>query len=591
MTFCRFRWAFVQLNSLSKYRSAKAIRSALGALPKTFDEIYSRMLMNIDRASIHEALSALNWLSCSRRPLTVSELAEAAILRPESSSPLDPESRFMDPNAVLEILGSLVSISSDTIQYGNAYWDHREGRDVEHVSFSHFTVKEYLQSSRSGPTSEYAMSDESSNLFVATSCLVYILSYSESSDKTGTPDDLERFPLMLYASQFWYQHTGLSRWSSTSEWPLWDLISKLFSSEAAFSTWLQIHKPDDPGLPPFAAVEKQLSSPLYYASFLGLTETVRSLLSTADVREKTADGLTALHGAAWSGSVDAALLLLDNGVDLEAKSASGETALTVAATRGHDTLVELLLKRGADAESRNFHQRTALHLATLEGHSRIVGIFAEAVMAGINLKDYQGRTALHLAAVTGREGIATYLLDKGADVQEKDSRSRSLLHLAAIDEELSLEVDITGKVSLMKMFLNMGLDMDARDHSGRTPLHYAAICGSADMISLLSSPGNVNAKDSSGSTALHLAIENDQEAAQNLLIELGADLDIENNQHQSAMNLAWSKKALNWSAYKKDGKLKIRQGAQAECFAMKKVRADERGPEVMDIIVRLYEND
>jgi hypothetical protein len=94
------------------------IRKALRDLPKTLDDTYSRLFLEIDDAYREEAMKAMLWLAFSDRPLLLEELAEAIVIRPLSHPPFDPEERFPDPESVLQILSSLVSTMQEEIGSG-----------------------------------------------------------------------------------------------------------------------------------------------------------------------------------------------------------------------------------------------------------------------------------------------------------------------------------------------------------------------------------------------------------------------------------------------------------------------------------------
>ena len=74
-----------------------------------------------------------------------------------------------------------------------------------------------------------------------------------------------------------------------------------------------------------------------------------------------------------------------------------------------------------------------------------------------------------------------------------------------------------GAVKLMKLILNTSYDFNTTDNFGHTALHYACIAGRTEVVQLLISSSkkisiNLNARINPwfGSTALHLACENDR---------------------------------------------------------------------------------
>ena len=72
----RFRWAACQLDELWTCLNLPMLRKALGSLPKTLDNTYARILERIDEDYRQYAMTILQWLVYSARPLQIEELAE-----------------------------------------------------------------------------------------------------------------------------------------------------------------------------------------------------------------------------------------------------------------------------------------------------------------------------------------------------------------------------------------------------------------------------------------------------------------------------------------------------------------------------------
>lgn len=79
----------------------------------------------------------------------------------------------------------------------------------QHVRLSHFSVKEYLVSSRikTSSAARFSIRESNANLQIALSCLLYHLHISEDESHLNTPSSLlETFPLWRYATRYWPEH-------------------------------------------------------------------------------------------------------------------------------------------------------------------------------------------------------------------------------------------------------------------------------------------------------------------------------------------------------------------------------------------------
>jgi ankyrin repeat protein len=483
----RFRWVFCQLEALKKCPPLQdPIRKALKNLPATLDETYERILVNIhDEDSQQIARRSLLWLAFSERPLYLKELAEAAVIDTQFS---DPE-RLPDPRYILELLGSLVTISlkgvpndddqDDSIE---ASWDSLEEnlwnnpKDVpgEAIRLAHFSVKEYLVSKRiqSGKASIFGVTDVDAHRFIAEICLLYILHYDQSGSKTISPEDLEIFPILQYACEFWYIHRDLI--SVETQKAIDPIIFKLFLSDTALLSWLRVHRPNEPWKKPFE-IPDNIGSPLYHASDIGLEAVVRLLIEAkADVDTKDNGGQTALMRAAVNGHEEVVRLLIEAKADVDAKDPRGWTALMRAAVERHKAVVRLLIEAEADVDVKDDKGWTVLMWAATSGHEEVVRLLIEA-KADVDAKDPRGWTALMRATANGHEEVVRLLIEAKADVDAKDPRGWTALMRAAT----------SGHEAVVRLLIEAKADVDAKDSWGQTALMKAANNGHEAVVLLL----------------------------------------------------------------------------------------------------------
>ena len=250
----------------------------------------------------------------------------------------------------------------------------------------------------------------------------------------------------------------------------------------------------------------------------------------ANVNIKNNYGKTALHYAIKNGEKNVSLLI-EKGADVNAKDYKENTPLHLARSL---EVVKLLLDNGADVNARNNKGETALHSArTLE----VIQLLIEKG-ADVNARNNKGETALHSARTLE---VIQLLIEKGADVNARNNKGETALHSAR-----TLEV--------IQLLIEKGADVNARNNKGETALHSAR---TLEVIQLLIEKGaDVNMKDYKKLTPLHKIVflynreknrKNKEVKFKNrkkqfkiikLLIENGADIDIEDNKGKTALDYA-----------------------------------------------------
>jgi len=229
----------------------------------------------------------------------------------------------------------------------------------------------------------------------------------------------------------------------------------------------------------------------------------------ADVAAAQADGMTALHWAVYHDEPGAAALLIKAGASAKVANRYGVTPLSLACKNGNAATVERLLAAGADCNT------------TLPG----------------------GETALMSAARTGRPGPVKLLLAKGAKVDAKDRKGQTALMWAAAQ----------GNAEVVSILVQAGADCKARLPSGFTPLLFAAREGRMEVVKVLLRAGvaaneaievkkGVARGPKSGTSGLHLAVENGHFELAVALVEAGADPNDQRCGYGPLQMISWVRK-------------------------------------------------
>ena len=127
-------------------------------------------------------------------------------------------------------------------------------------------------------------------------------------------------------------------------------------------------------------------------------------------------------------------------------------------------------------------------------------------LVDINFRDELGWSALHISLIRGHKDIASYLLAKGANVNESNRVGYTPLHVAAqrgscLDELLERNADVHatnrtfstplhlaargGHIACAKALCEAGSDVSACDADQNTPIHFACWRNDREMIQLL----------------------------------------------------------------------------------------------------------
>ena len=145
---------------------------------------------------------------------------------------------------------------------------------------------------------------------------------------------------------------------------------------------------------------------------------------------------TELHKAAKDGLTDDCKDIIISGADVNAEGAQKRTALHRALGGGFPDCAKLLLDHGADPSRVDQMKRTSLHWAVMAPCKEndimlcVELLFsAGAGQAMVNVPSKSQSTPLHCAITSGREAIARYLLDAGADpsLQDEDGKTATAL--------------------------------------------------------------------------------------------------------------------------------------------------------------------
>jgi ankyrin repeat protein len=285
-------------------------------------------------------------------------------------------------------------------------------------------------------------------------------------------------------------------------------------------------------------------TPLILATRQDDAETCRILLE-ADADPNSRDwcrGQTALSLASEKGHEDMVCLLLSHDATISLADDKGTTPLIHALQNDHAEIARMLAAKEARDDSGNAESilSTAVSQLELNVDDPYFGLDDEAqllqaskdqspaivrevlernVHMNVDIRDEEGRTPLSHAAREENIGIATMLLDRGADVNSVDDIQWTPLMVAA---EVGLE-------AVGSLLLQRGANPNTCGEDGVTPLLLAARAGCVGLVAkLLDFGADLDAQDESENlTAISIAAENSDLEMVELFLDRGIMPDMD----------------------------------------------------------------
>ncbi|RGP63931.1 hypothetical protein FSPOR_8258 [Fusarium sporotrichioides] len=203
------------------------------------------------------------------------------------------------------------------------------------------------------------------------------------------------------------------------------------------------------------------------------------------------NGRTALSYAAEAGQEHIVRLILSSArIHPDTRDSDGLSALWYAVYKGHYTCAKQLLQKGhvSGSVGGSDNTQSALWHAISAGDAELVKLLVQHKA----LEGAKGESALCLAVTNRSVSIVTFLLQNGADPDERDAKRNTPLRLACRNEDHDI----------VALLMKCGANADRLDTAGKTEMAWAALRGNVPLVKLLLENGaDPRAKCANGKTA------------------------------------------------------------------------------------------
>lgn len=250
--------------------------------------------------------------------------------------------------------------------------------------------------------------------------------------------------------------------------------------------------------------------------YSGSSEAAELLIEAgADVFDEDLSRTTALHTAAENGHAEVVKLLIAKNAKMDVTDDRGCTPLYKACgAKSDDAALYMIEYAGETLDQAAKTGKTPLRKAAARGHRKIVEAIFEKCnhdASVLTSKDTKERTPLHAAAQYARKDVVEYLLEQGVPVMIEDSDGKTPLRACfeGWNEARSKDFEavclrLLDAVNIVELHANL--------------LHIAAARGSLPVLSKLMEKGaDPLAQDEHGWTSIQIAQHFRQNEAAELL--------------------------------------------------------------------------
>jgi ankyrin repeat protein len=231
---------------------------------------------------------------------------------------------------------------------------------------------------------------------------------------------------------------------------------------------------------------------------------IELLESGANTEDVGSNGSTALIDAARVADIDMFRILLDFGANCNAVNSSGQGVLhsvicklpcMVSSRPGcnrqyntvdvREEMCKMLLLKGVAVDATDIHGETALHYVSRHKGMHFFDAMVSLLQHNcyVSARNYESHTPLYLSITGGCVAKIQYLIDHGADVNERYSSAK----LNDIPLSIAMKASSwhNNNFDIVKLLIEQGADNMAIDSFGKTAVESAIASHRVEMADMI----------------------------------------------------------------------------------------------------------
>ncbi|MGM0588844.1 MAG: ankyrin repeat domain-containing protein [Bacteroidota bacterium] len=249
-----------------------------------------------------------------------------------------------------------------------------------------------------------------------------------------------------------------------------------------------------------------------------------------DIEQRSSNGTTALLNAVMYSHDEIVKLLLEHGAEVDVRIVPEQiTPLMVSCSNGTDDISKILLRAGGDPKLVDQHGNTVLHYAAFATSLSLIKKIFNAAPDQLDSDNDKGNTPVLIAAQEGRFEVVKWFLKQPIEIERVNKVNQNLL-LVLVKSSIQPDRELESIFDLLAPLVSF---------NNHRAWFASCMLGRKYWVShMMNWKLDINLQDEYGNSGLHYAVAGQHYEIVTLLLQNGADPNLQSNESQRPIDLA-----------------------------------------------------